>query len=358
VVEMKGYIGQSKINIVNDSGVELDNYIWIVTTYENTLLRFDLKRRVLEYVITFKDIKSKMHSFTNIVSFGRCLYLIPGYSNYIVKYNVDTQEYKCVKLKQDIKERLYSRVCIYNSQLYIFVSGSEKIYIYDLCKDEIRCFINTVLSNIKYAYIKVIDKNAYFCNAKAETEIKMCLDDLTIDSNNGKESNYGNIFFGGNNSSFLPVGTQNVDMERKIYVAQKQKCKTYIFYFDTKDYGVIEDNNLILNRFPKELFEVNEAAEKCLYDFVLENGVICYLLPRYGNIIIKIDEDKLQFFMIEMDNSLINYFKILCEQDEIYEGYAESMGLREFFQVLLMDEPKKIKDKGINYTGRNIFLNV
>lgn len=131
VVEMKGYIGQSKINIVNDSGVELDNYIWIVTTYENTLLRFDLKRRVLEYVITFKDIKSKMHSFTNIVSFGRCLYLIPGYSNYIVKYNVDTQEYKCVKLKQDIKERLYSRVCIYNSQLYIFVSGSEKIYIYD-----------------------------------------------------------------------------------------------------------------------------------------------------------------------------------------------------------------------------------
>ena len=88
---MNGYIGQSKINIVNDSGVELDNYIWIVTTYENTLLRFDLKRRVLEYVITFKDIKSKMHSFTNIVSFGRCLYLIPGYSNYIVKYNVDTQ---------------------------------------------------------------------------------------------------------------------------------------------------------------------------------------------------------------------------------------------------------------------------
>ena len=89
-----------------------------------------------------------------------------------------------------------------------------------------------------------------------------------------------------------------------------------------------------------------------------KNGVICYLLPRYGNIIIKIDEDKLQFFMIEMDNSLINYLKLLCEQDEIYEGYAESMGLREFFQVLLMDEQKKIKDKGINYTGRNIFFNV
>lgn len=351
---MNGYIGKVRINIVNNCGVLLDNYIWIVTTYGNTLLRFNLETKTLEYVVTFKDIQTTVHSFKNIVAYGRCLYLIPGYADHIVKYNIDTHETMYIKMKQDIKERVYSRVCVYKNQIYIFVAKSKKIYLYDLLTDKVRCSVVPLLEGVDYAYIKLTGEKAYFYNSKAENELQVCLDDLSVVINRERENNCGDMLLGKYADDYLQSGIGDGRLEKKVFLAQKSNSKTYLFFCNSKEYGVIEDNKVMLHEFPEEYYELNGNIEKASYDFVLENGAARYLLPRYGNVIIQIGEDELSFFTIKIDKSVIKYFETMYESDNILsENTVETIGLNTFLHLLTINETKETKEaKGCDIGSR------
>lgn len=326
---MVGYLGKNRINIVNDSGTFLDDSIWISTSYGSFLLKFSLERKVLEYVTVFEKIEFMFHPFTNMVAYGRCLYLIPGYSDYIVKYNVDTKRTKYVKLKNNIDERIYSRVAIYNNKLFIFSSQSEKVYVYNLLDDELQCNEVNDLSNVKYAYVKIIDNYICMFSANAKCEVCLNLDDLSVVNNKEKNNLRGDLFL---NSDLCDIVQNHIDGEKimeKVNVGQKINNKTYIFFNCTAEYGLIESGRLLLKKFPDNFYMNDEARFQ--YDYVLENGMIHYLLPRYGNMVIQLHENGIELHEIKMDDSVLNYIKrIYSERKVFYEGCDDYSSLMEF----------------------------
>lgn len=349
---MNGLLGKDRINIVNDSGVLMDGYIWLMTSIGNTLMRFNVENGVLEYVETFKEIEIRTHSVSYPYTYGRYLYILPGVSDKIVKYNVDTKAYMYIEIR-GLKETLYSRAYIHGEKMYIFSAHSEAFYIYDLINDKVEMRSYPKLAEYDYQVIKGIGEYVYLFNFNGRCLCWINLDDLSIhECKNNNIAEHNLKYYPPIAELTRQMNEESMDHFGEIFIAQKFDTVEYFFSNETAQYGIIENNRVLIRKYPENYVNVDVVTYP--FDVVWENGNIKFLLPRYGNMVMQIEERGIYFIPINMDVSVLKYFEQLIDCNGILHE-SEMMGLKEYLQLLLKSGNKENRMTVNRNIGKEIY---
>lgn len=78
--------------IMFEGGAYYDNALWCMRTKENALYRIDTNTGEVEFVIAFDRLDGNLLQIVKIIEYNGKLILIPGYSKYIITYDINKKE--------------------------------------------------------------------------------------------------------------------------------------------------------------------------------------------------------------------------------------------------------------------------
>lgn len=315
--------------IYQQHGVIYQNYLWGFNAEKNELLKTDLETGEIDYVTSFDNMKFEETLFDYIVEYKGKLILLPGNSDYIVTYQIDTGKMEYYEYKESFSEYVlyqsfwkFAAPVIYSKWLYVFSAKNRYVMKIDLdtmdITYDIKPFISfsdideVILGNSRciennVTYVPCMNKNLCLQYDMGTSDFKWI--NITLPERKHDGFQYMNIL----KNYYVLLSNEN-----EVIFLNKEMCQVEKIVHTKGEYGRIAtyDDSILLVPFYRNNFVLMDnfgnIKELAYYgdmkfnpffaEYVpthtriiqLENK--CYIVPRCSNMFIwyEFGNDKLE----------------------------------------------------------------
>lgn len=287
-----------------DGGNYYDDKIWCMHSSENALYTIDVNTAEVKYIDSFDEENGKSRLFLRLVQDEKSIFLLPGTSEHIIKYDKQNRmkEYYSNKSGKDCFNKYYATVA-YENRLYAFPVLEEAILKF-----------GKISGRIDYISLPNIEETSKenFCAKGYFTKRSILVNDMII----------------------IPCGYVDkiliFDLKTEMCI-WKEGLNNGIGFVDILSMGDeiflldremrILRTNISLEEKPEIFFYLQEQ-----YRYLLEFGNQILLVPAYDNKISIID-------LVEKNQKFINYPSENCFRQEI-----DSKGILTFSDIAYGDK--------------------
>lgn len=330
-------------------GVIVDEYFWGFNADENELFRTNIDTGVIEYVTSFEKIQIKDCLFNNIIEYKGKLLLLPGNSDYIVTYQIETGEKMYYEYRDSFSKYVpyqsfykFAVVETYNNFIYMFSCIGGYILIINIDTMEMEYYEEPFVGKdirIKNSIYRK-DENIYlFCENK-DFILKMDLCSKKYEWIKVKDKKFLHKvkYITNENEQIYALSNDN-----KVYQWSKKEKKFRVIYKSDNEFSTIhicEKGILLIPAHRSNFISINTdlkireygycddfsfspflAEDTITHTKIAKKENACVVVPRCSNMLIVFDNQgqELKFIKIKVDENCKKYFyKKYRDENNLY----------------------------------------
>lgn len=356
---------QRNIFVHQSHAVIYQDYLWGFNASRNELLKTNLLTGEISYITSFEHMRYEKILFDHIVEYRGKLILIPGNSDYIVTYQIDTGEVRYYEYKESFSEYKppknfwkYSVVSVYSKWLYAFSGYKKYIMKIDLDTMEISYDFNAFdsiseNSKLMLATSNCIEDNMVFIPCMNEN---LC---IAYDMESGRFQWIKIELANRNDKGFRHMNSMDeylilLSNNNKVLFINKEKYHVEKEISMEREYGRIGVHGksiLLVPYYRNNFMVINYKGDKDEFSYdkdmrynplfgnsvqthtkIIQTGSKCYIIPRCSNM------------LIWFDFSLNKLVQVKMSMTDNYRAYLQKILENRFSDILLENFHEKTLD--------------